>query len=271
MFLEPVYKKEILSLLHSDLGLNLDLLNKIYTHFQSPGDMHNILEEKYKYVNIDTLNQEFKKVALGKCSYGIDLPVWFSDRNENKKKIFLLATDPMRGINDKEVADLNSPFSIHASSNNNYYSAIKKLSNKYDIYITDIYKLFYREKTNKRQVSSLSSKFTSLDIHARLINREIAIFKPDLILCLGKHPLHGLYNLGKWELPPKSTIGKLVQYNYITNNREIPTFAIPHASSIAAKWAQTFLKNNNWQKPYNGKTYIIDAVEIIFSTLKQVF
>jgi uracil-DNA glycosylase len=267
MFLQNKNKSAVLNILHEELNIDPILLENVYAYFQNPSV---ILEEKYKLVKIEDLNSELYNNAINKCSYGIDLPVWFSSSGQNRKKIFLLAMDPMRGYDDRTTADLNSPFSIHLGANNNYFSAIKELSETFDIYITDVFKLFYREKENKKKVSNASPDFTKLSIHYRLINKEINQFEPDLIFCLGKKPLAGLSKLGGLEPNPLSTTGKLVQYSFKTDNRVIPTFAIPHASGVAARWAQAFLRNNDWGRIYNPKTYISDAMEIIIKKMNSI-
>lgn len=266
MFLEPSYKTEVFHLLNSELKIDSILLENLYAYFLKSSENEDFdLKEKYKSIRIEDLNEELHKDAIGKCSYGIDLPVWFGSKGQNRKKIFLLAMDPMRGADDRTTADLNSPFSIHLGNNNNYISSIKHLSDSFDIYITDVFKLFYRDPINKKKVSNASLNFTQLEIHSRIIIKEIDLFNPDLILCLGKHPLAGLRKIKGLTPEPKSTIGPIYQYSF----NSIPTFAIPHASGVASRWAQTFLKNNNWEKPYNSKSYISDAMDIILKKLNS--
>lgn len=270
MFLSENYRDEVIQLMHENLGIDKVSLESIYSYFKMNSENMNVqLDNKLNSFLIQDLNPKFHELASNKCSYGIDLPVWFSCNDKTKKKLLILAMDPMRGADDRTTADINSPFTIHQGHHNNYFPAINKLSETFDVYVTDVFKLFYREPSNKKRVSNTIPCFTKLPIHSHIIQCEIDLFKPDLILCLGKHPLIGLHKLGKLDAKPRTTIGKISPYLFSRNEGSaIPTFAIPHASGVATKWAMTFLRNNNWQGPYNSKTYISDALEIIMNELR---
>jgi hypothetical protein len=263
MFLENTYRKPVLDLLEEKLGLGPELLDDLYAHFKQAAESKSSIDQEgtHRFPIEELKDQDLKNEALGKCSYGIDLPVWFSAPTENRKKIFLLAIDPLRRPDDRTTANFNSPFSIHMDENNNYVAAIKSLSEKYDLYITDIYKLFFREKSNPAVVSKSIGTFQTLEIHAELIEQEIDLFKPDFILCMGRAPLDGLHTLGRLSPEPQSVVQKLVPYTFRTANGHIPTYAIPHASGLAAGWAAKFM--GNWNRPYHNKTYLADAVDII--------
>jgi uracil-DNA glycosylase len=270
MFVESIHKESILNLFHNELNIDLNLLNQIYRQFSSLYQKENLEFEEYdQKISINELNKDFHPFVLNKCSFGVDLPVWFSESKKQRPKLLLLAMDPLRNFNNHDKISFNSPFSIHLSENNNYCSSIKELSNNYDVYITDIFKLFFRDNKDHKNVSNKNPDFINLDIHFRIIQEEIKIFQPDMILCLGKHSLAGLHKLKILHPEPQSTIGKLTEYTFQTDFKAIPTFAIPHASGLASRWAKQFLINNLWGKQYSGKTYISDAVEITLKKINQ--
>ncbi len=176
----------------------------------------------------------------------------------------ILAMDPLRdkqAIPTNEIS-FNSPFSIHKKVNNKYYPSIQKLANNFDIYITDVFKLFFRQIENQDVLSNSLSEFNTLPIHHQLIESEIKIFNPDLILCLGKHSINGLSKIDKKMRINSSIVSPLTNYNF----KNIPTFAIPHASGVASKWAKVFMEEKN-DAVYNSSTYIVDAVNLILSKI----
>lgn len=262
--------EKIQNLLFEKLGIEYAFLNSFYNFIQSIYSETNAENKLIEYLTINDLSNIDIESKNKKCSYGIDLPVWFIDENENKtkKKIMILAMDPLRnkqnnGTESNQIS-FNSPFSIHQKTKNNYYPSIKQLSEKYDVYITDVFKLFFRNQENQNSVSNQDEKFIRLDIHTELLQKEIEIFKPDIILCLGKHPINGLSKIDKSIVPNSTIVSELKNYNF-TN---IPTFAIPHASGVASKWAKIFMVSKN-NSEYNSQTYILDALNLIENQLNK--
>jgi hypothetical protein len=260
-FLEHEYLHPVKKLLSNELGIGSSKLDDMYTHFSrvykgEPSE----LSQDVNSMDPDCLLGFDQSVVQGNCNYGIDLPVWFTEKNSNRKKILILAMDPLRSETtadqQRSTADFNSPFSIHLRTKNNYFPSISLLASTYDLYITDVFKLFYRDKSNQKNMSNQSPDFLTMAVHSELLQKEIALFEPSCVLCLGIHALNGLSKIEKFQ-PNKSIVSELRNYNF----KGIPTFAIPHASGIAARWAKLFMEKNGGN--YNTKTYIIDAMKLI--------
>ena len=263
-FLNDRYSSQVFELLQKHLSFDQQLCKEVYNNF-SESYYHPEASDPNHYFEVhpSTLQHFDQTVISGKCNYGIDLPVWFGDGG-NRKKILILAMDPLRAETTEEnmglTADLNSPFTIHKKLKNKYLPSILQLSEKYDLYITDVFKLFYREISNQKIVSNQQESFINLPVHVNLLKDEIALFQADIILCLGVHALNGLAQIGDFE-PNKSIVSKIKNYNFLGT----PTFAIPHASGVASRWAKAFMEEKN-VATYSSKTYIMDAMKLIENT-----
>ena len=264
MFLEGLNEQEIFFLLNKELGLPLNQLSNLYMYFKAQANQTGyLLEEHLKTFSPAGFPEKIKKEVEGKCSYGMDLPVWFCNREVKQKKLFLLSMDPMRKATKRDTVDFNSPFSLHMNEKNNYNQAILDLSKKYDLFLTDVFKLFFRESHDHLKLSNQNKDFTELDVHFTLLREETRIFQPDVIICLGKPALISLYKIGNLHTQPRPLNGELFEYSFKADNRIIPVFAIPHASNMASKWAKEFLKNNSSPNPYSPKTYLTEAIQMI--------
>jgi len=265
-FLSDKYLSPVKSICANKLGIDALQIDEVYNFFHSTFYSENaILKDKFGYVPIQNLNKFNSYLLKNKTSLGVDLPVWFTKPESKRLKIFLLSMDPLRttdeNINGK--ASLNSPFSIHQKKGNNYFNSIEKLAQTFDLYVTDVYKLFYRDSDNLKSVSNENPEFIALSIHLEILKAELSMFQPDFILCLGKHAIGGLAKLDNFK-PNSSIVSKLTNYNF----QGIPTFAIPHASGVASNWAKKFMQING-AKDYNQKNYILDATELIINFINK--
>jgi len=264
IFLEQYLFNDVKQLICSELSLSPIFFENLYNHFLRIYKQEDSLKEFNATMHINKLKNFDQSIISQKNSYGIDLPVWFSAKNKKRKKIMLVGMDPLRDKNEtgliNEIASLNSPYSIHNRVKNNYYPSISLLAENYDIYITDVFKLFFREPKNSSIVSNQNSSFRALKIHTKLLEKEIKLFSPDIVLCMGKQPVNdGLAKIGLTNFIP-SIVTKV---NNISLSK-IPIYAIPHATGLASKHAKKFMVEKNNSK-YNSKTYILDAVNLIIN------
>ena len=265
-FLSEKYLQAVKRMCIEQIGFEAHVFDELYEYFRSTYHSEDkVLRESNRHLPIERLIRFDSNTIKNKKSYGVDVPVWFTNKQGGSFKIFLLAMDPLRGVNDHVVnkASWNTPFSIHQKTGNNYFPSIEKLAETYEVYVTDVYKLFYREEANSKAVSNESIDFISQPIHLEILQSELSIFQPNLILCLGKHAIRGLAQLNNWT-PNHTIVSELHNYNF----QGIPTFAIPHASGLASKWAQKFMRLNGFFD-YSQKKYIIDAVEMIISYMND--
>ena len=262
IFLEEYLYPDIKEIIVSDLGMRPNLFDTTYQLFSKIFNQGITKEDSVPYMEIDRLKNFNQSIISRKNSYGIDLPVWFTIKNKNRQKIMLIGMDPLRQKSTEgeigKVASLNTPYSIHHRVRNNYYPSISLLASQYDIYITDVFKLFFREPEDPDFVSNQNTSFTELAIHTKLLQKEITAFSPDLILCLGKQPVNdGLAKIGLTRFIP-SIVTKIDNISLTS----IPIYAIPHATGLASKHAKRFMEEKNRVK-HNSKTYIVDAVKLI--------
>ena len=128
---------------------------------------------------------------------GHDLPVWLNNPESADIRIMVISQDPRR--NDKEmkenemptsnVISISTPFGLHFKNWRSHKSKglvhylfddMKKTfcGKKLSIYFTDIYKF--------RGVDSKDLDTSNLDVYKKVLSCEIQLFKPDVILLMGK-------------------------------------------------------------------------------------
>jgi hypothetical protein len=129
----------------------------------------------------------FSNIRLGEMSwFGVDIPVWLSSKDARKNRVMIVAMDPLRsedpsGLIRPDALTLNTPFTIHDKMvKNNYNQQIIELAGKYDIYLTDAYKLFFRDTQNYSVVSNRMPGFKkSFSIHHKMLQKELDFFNPN--------------------------------------------------------------------------------------------
>lgn len=174
-----------------------------------------------------------KNVSLGNLCFGHDLPVWLNDPYISDCKIMIVGYSPRR--NNNEMYDLNctipqlsisSPFGIHSpywrnGPNGSFPRAIieiienaKQMYGKtISVYFTDMVKLY-----NAMSKVPYSPHFMKI-----LLNDEITLFNPDIILLMGKNVLR---NFGLTNNVPYFSIQTINGIIYIP---------IPHPSNANKK------------------------------------
>lgn len=250
---------EIKSLLEEKLintGGKIDYIYKwLDNHFKKEYFLQQ--DNKIESIHLDVaMFSDFFSILKGKKirTIGIDFPIYLS-KGKNKPTLMVCALDPLRNEienkNPTTKVDFWVPFSIINNPINQTKHSEKEnltffhtLLNSYNLYITDIYKIFYREGNMK---SNSLTDFKSLLIHKEILENEIKIMQPDAILTLGNNTrdiISNLYNLN----PPKWT-----NEVFITNlEEELKIVMIPHISG-AARGASAPIKNNPTYKNIDGR------------------
>ena len=127
-------------------------------------------------------------LKVGK-DFQIDLPFLISERKVNKKTIMIIGMDANnQGKNTPEDLVLSAPFYLQSdigrnSRRNQYWNIIEPINENYNVYLTDVYKLFFRED---KQISNKNKYYTQNIIHATILQEEILYIKPELIVAFGK-------------------------------------------------------------------------------------
>lgn len=265
---------EIKSLLEEKLintGGKIDYIYKwLDNHFKKEYFLQQ--DNKIESIHLDVaMFSDFFSILKEKKirTIGIDFPIYLS-KGGNKPTLMVCALDPLRNEienkNPTTKVDFWVPFSIINNPINQTKHSEKEnltffhtLLNSYNLYITDIYKIFYREGNMK---SNSLTDFKSLLIHKEMLENEIKIMQPDAILTLGNNTrdiISNLYNLN----PPKWS-----DEVFITNlEEELKIVMIPHISG-AARGASTPIKKNPKYKNITGRNNEKYA-NIVLNVLKK--
>lgn len=176
---------------------------------------------------------------------GIDFPVLLS-KGENRPVMMICAMDPLRNDTaDKQPTDeigywvpfsiINNPIGKTKHSEIENLAFFHTLLDAYDLYVTDIFKLFYR-KDNR--VSNTISDFRLLPIHRTILDAEIQIIKPSVILTLGNNARDAMCEILR--LPRPNWSDEI--YTTIDEKR-IKVVMVPHISGAANGSKAPILKN----------------------------
>ena len=176
---------------------------------------------------------------------GIDFPVLLS-KGENRPVMMVCAMDPLRNDNaDKQPNDeigywvpfsiINNPMGQTKHSEKQNLSFFHTLLDTYDLYVTDIFKLFYRMGN---RVSNTISEFRSLHIHRTILDAEIQIIKPTVILTLGNNARDAMCEI--LSLPRTNWSDEIYRTKDLNG---IDVVMVPHISGAANGFKAPILKN----------------------------
>lgn len=203
----------------------------------------------------------------------IDLPVYYKAQIPTSKTLMICAMDPLPPLptsafwNDKniqfnETVGFWAPFSLidnwdePTGSMRTNISFFKTLLSNYNLYVTDIYKLFFRfEQSGNYIASNAIQEYTSLlgengrSFHGNLLAKEIELVNPCAILTLGNAARDKLlainYLLNNHLQPPTHWGDDFQQYTW---NNSIPLIASPHISGAANGAKAAILSNPIFQQ-----------------------
>lgn len=270
--LEVIVDKKIKQLLAEDLLSNQKDVDEVYNwihhyfnneFFDSPPKPSeepklrlNDLSNSFASLN----NQDIRTI-------GIDFPIKLS-KGKNRPTLMVCAMDPLRYESESKnpsteigpwvpFSIINNPTKQKKYTERQNLLFFHTLLRDFDLYITDIYKVFYR-KGNKR--SNQLHDFTSLKIHNKILNKEIDIVNPIAILTLGNNARDALCNI-KQLIPP--------MWNdeiYCTaGDRDIHYVMVPHISGAANGTKSPILRNEKYKAILGEKNE--KYANIIISTL----
>jgi hypothetical protein len=200
---------------------------------------------------------------------GIDFPVLLS-KGENRPVMMICAMDPLRNDTaEKQPTDeigywvpfsvVNNPVGQTKYSETENLAFFHTLMDTYDLYVTDIFKLFYR-KDNR--VSNTIGDFRSLPVHRTILDAEIQIVKPSVILTLGNNARDAMCEI--LGLPRPKWTNKI----YTTKDQiGIDVVMVPHISGAANGLKAPILKNPAYEG-ISGKNNVKYA-QIIVNTLNK--
>ena len=128
-----------------------------------------------------------------------DLPIFIKSESQNAKTIMVCAMDALPPTPsapedfNRDTIGFGSPFNLMEKSTDENYIFFQELSKDYNLYVTDIYKLFFyvaTDKKNKKNQDIFSKsntfpEFKIIETHRNILKEEIDIIKPHCIITLG--------------------------------------------------------------------------------------
>ena len=217
-----------------------DYFNHQFNGSEIPGDFP---------IFINELTAAFAEIKLKQIrTVGIDFPVLLSKGN-NRPVLMICAMDPLRdetdGITTSNDIGLWVPFSAinnPGKKGNNMKPSDKRnlsffhtLLETHDLYLTDAYKLFYREG---KKMSNGQNEFKSLEVHSEILEKEIKLVNPSAIISLGNAARNAICGILKLEVPTWSdTVYKT------KTQAGINVVMVPHISGSANGYKAPILKN----------------------------
>lgn len=264
----------IKELLAAELVNSIDIIEDVYAwlhhYFDSQFESKQIFNRTAVVIDKALLAASFDMIKNEPVrTIGIDFPVLLS-KGENRPVLMICAMDPLRKDNpDTQPSNEIGywvPFSIvNNPSFQTKYSEKENLVffhtllEVYDLYVTDVFKLFYRKEEN---VSNTIKKFRVLPAHRAILDAEIKVVNPTAILALGNNARDAISEvLGT----PRPNLSDDV-YKTIGPNG-IKVLMVPHISGAANGAKAKVLRNPKFsQLPgINNAKY----AHVILSTLKQ--
>ncbi len=189
----PLFEKLTDVFSENILNVTKSQLDQYYEHWRL--NFNELKSHKFKIP--DNLIHENQKVPKEAILKGVDLPTWFGDFNN--KRIVILGIDPLRnhkvfnesGANSKCDVIIGTPYAFHEKSSRekdckSYWTLVEGLKNANNfVYCTDIFKTYYYKETEKiRSYSDLS--YISNENHKKILEEELNLIKPDIIIVFGK-------------------------------------------------------------------------------------
>lgn len=188
-----------------------------------------------------------------RTTMAIDVPVLITQKSA-RPVLMICAMDALppvptssfwqgRAVNHSFDVGLGVPFSlvddwsIPRGSLFSNLAFFKELLEHFDLYITDIYKLFFRVQTGATFITSNSiQEYTQLanplgeNVHAAILKAEIEHVQPRLIITLGSAARQAMAKLIQQTQTLRQWDAELQMYQW---NEHIPWIASPHISNAA--------------------------------------
>jgi hypothetical protein len=193
-------------------------IDRIYQAFDAyfkeqydfPNNKHDT--DDYQLYKFDLVNDFSFVKELNVRSIGIDFPIKLS-KGKNRPVLMICAMDPLRTDNEQKLPEdkltdwvpfsvIKNPAKEKKYSENENLQFFYSLLDDFDLYLTDIYKLFYRDGT---KISNKIKTYTDLPIHREILESEINCIKPTAILTLGNGARNAICELYKIYPPTWNT------------------------------------------------------------------
>lgn len=177
---------------------------------------------------------------------GIDFPIKLS-KGKDRPVLMICAMDPLRADNEQKLPEDQLtdwvPFSVIKNPDKEKKYSEKEnlqffytLLKDFDLYLTDIYKVFYREGN---KISNKINLYTGLPIHREVLESEINSINPTAILTLGNGARDAICQL--YKIYPPTWNNEIFKTN-LENGCSL--VMVPHISG-AANGSKSPILNND--------------------------
>ena len=189
-----------------------------------------------------------------------------------------------QGTKNPKKVIISAPFHAQSKTDSNVYNQIfNGLKADFNIYLTDLYKLFFHYKYKLMNVKEQSVKshqlptYTHNNIHYKILKQEIEIIKPDLIVTFGNVARNAVSIISNTDVRFNNIISKDIigtGYDFETENIFTKFISLPHPSNAtySSIWKSFLFENNLIDK--NKKTIKVDdrikgTVQLIKSVISE--
>lgn len=128
---------------------------------------------------------------------GHDLPVWFTAGDgEPRRRVMIVSQDPLRDELPNGALHLSSPFGVHCETYSTSAARLvenvvkRLLQENVSVYLTDFSKLYFtfdhRRTSWRERVEFLSTRIDWREVCRGILDREITLFNPTLVVPMGK-------------------------------------------------------------------------------------
>lgn len=247
------FEKDLISYLKKNvINFSSEEISNIYSFWKKQFDkLPAELSTEVKIISEKCSISENQYLPKESYLLGIDFPTWFNTPEDKEFKIMVLGIDPLRNEKafkcmkadvDNEVI-IGTPYALHMSNmragrTKQYWNFINLLSENNFVYLTDIYKTFFYTDKSKKERSYNYYKNNLLHSQKDLLEEEIKLINPDLIITFGAETYFQLMD----KRAPKLT--SYVESNIIEFMGK-PVLPMIHLSgSVRQQTKINFLKEN---------------------------
>lgn len=293
MLSEHPQLQQLIALLEEQLIQPQQGLSTIYTdlisysqHFQLPNQLNCSLADFRA-----PLRHYLQHLQPDMTTLAIDLPIYFKAEKQTDQTLMICAMDPLpplptssfwegKPIRLQEEVGFWAPFSLidnweqPTGSMKSNLPFFRTLLQTHNLYITDIYKLFFRvQKQNQLVNSNALSAYTQLknevgsSFHGRILAKEIELIKPKAIITLGNAARQQLLAINELENGAMQQSQKwAANIQHYKWRQTLTILASPHISG-AANGTKAAILNNPDFAAISGKYQNERLARIILSQL----
>ncbi|WP_445737855.1 uracil-DNA glycosylase family protein [Mariniflexile sp.] len=251
------FNEKIVEIVHSEmLNFSKDEIKWLYKVWFSGESSNGKWIQKKEVINS---NQNVPDKAYLR---GVDLPFYFGNIEASKKRIMIIGLDPLRSKSAFEKAEksngnkaniyedvlLSTPYALHSKAvregkTNNYWKIIEGLKDDNFIYLTDLYKTFFKTNVSSKVTRSYNYyKQENVSNNSReILLKEIELIKPDVIVTFGNDVKYAIGELVDKKIP---TLSKESEIIIADNLGGIPILPFVHPAARYSKLKSFFINND---------------------------